>query len=244
MPHWPLSLRRVCSRFEASMLGTVLMGVSLSLGTGCEQSAPPPVYVIRVTALDRDERPLAGVSVSLNKQPTGLTGPDGVLTLQQQGVEGARLNGHIDCPVGLISDAPDFTVTLSQVRGLGSKEMAPLVQTVSCRPIQQEGVIVVKSGQSGLPVVVDGTPTMYTDALGLAYVYVQRKPDGHVEVQLDTSANPKLIPQNPSRRFQFKGDDEIFEFEQPIVLEKEKPKKVVKRKAPPPPPPKHIPQRL
>lgn len=217
-------------------LGACLGGV-----LACNNEEPPPVYTVRITAVDRDERPLPGVSVSFGKVPAGQTGPDGVLALQRTGAEGTRLVGHIDCPQGFTSDAPDFTITLSQIRGLGSAKAAPLLQTVSCKPLRHEGVVLIKTQQPGITVVVDGAPSVQTDALGYAYVYFQRPDDGQIDVLLDTSAQPKLQPQNPSRRFQLQKDDEIFEYEQLFVLEKPKP---VKRHRPKAPPPKHIPQRL
>jgi hypothetical protein len=218
-----------------------LLGLCLALGSACENEAPAPVYTLRVTALDGDERPLPGVAISFNKQPAGSTGPDGSFTQQRKGAEGTRLAGHAECPEGYVAPAPDFVITLSQIRGLGSNQNAPLLQTVSCKPMRREGVVLIKTAQPGISIVVDGAPTTQTDALGYAYVYVQRAPGGQVDVLLDTATQPKLQPQSPSRRFQFKDADEIFEFDQPFAVEKPKPKPK-KRKVEPPK--KHVPQRL
>jgi hypothetical protein len=224
------------------MIRQAAYALTLLTALACEQAAPPPVYTLRILAVDRDDRPMSGVTVALGKQPAGVTGPDGTVTVQKTGAEGTRVAGHIECPEGFTSEAPDFVITLSQIRGLNSKEVAPLLQTVSCKPTRHEGVILVKATHPGISVVVDGTPTTQTDTLGFAYVYVQKDPTGAVDIVLDTTAQPKLQPQSPSRKFQFKGDDEIFEFEQPFVEEKEKPKKKPRRA--PAPPKKHIPQRL
>ena len=214
------------------------------LAAACEKPAPPPTHVLRITVLDRDELPMAGADVQLNKQSAGVTGADGVVTANKTGVEGTRVSGHVDCPEGFVSDAPDFVMTLSQIRGLSSREVAPLLQTVKCKPVRHEGVVLIKTAQPGISVVVDGTPSTQTDALGFAYVYLQKPNDGQVDIVLDTTTLPKLQPQSPSRRFQFKADDEIFEFDQMFVEEKPKPKKKKRVAAPKAPPPRHVPQRL
>ena len=77
----------------------------------------------------------------------------------------------------------------------------------------QPGVLAVTGSTASLPVLVDGVPVGQTDELGFAHVHVRARPDSSFDVSLDTSANDKLSPTNPSQRFELDANDQVFVFD-------------------------------
>jgi hypothetical protein len=86
---------------------------------------------------------------------------------------------------------------------------------VACQPEQREAVVLVHASgdAASLPVKVDGVVVGQTDSLGFAHVHVRATPASSFEVALDTTANEKLLPANPTQTFRLESRDEVFVFD-------------------------------
>jgi hypothetical protein len=135
----------------------------------------------------------------------GTTDALGRLTLQVQGQEGDRLPVALECPDGF--NGPTGGSPLALTSGSG-----PLALELTCELELREAVVLVHAAgeASRLPVKVDGVVVGQTDALGFAHLHVRAAPDSEFEVSLDTSANERLSPVNPVRRYRLLRSDELF----------------------------------
>ena len=107
---------------------------------------------------------------------------------------------------------------------------------VECRPASRRAVVLVRSGPS-LPVILRGRQVSQTDANGLAHVVLASAPFSSFDLSIDTSANPRLRPRNPSTTFSLADADQVFVYDQeldelPVVKppKKKKKKKRTKKK--------------
>jgi len=102
-------------------------------------------------------------------------------------------------------------------------------------------VVVVKAERGkNLPVSLNGKPVATTDADGHAHVLIEMdRSVTSLRVDLDTTAEHSLLPQNPGRTFDLHGRDAVLVFEQPFSVAA-RPKARPGAQAPR----RHVPQRL
>jgi len=174
----------------------------------CALGAPQP-RDLEVEVRAEDGAPIAGAQLRVNGDYLGTTSPLGRATLRVPASAGERVPLSVTCPAGFSAAPAEQVVPLSGV------EPAKGPLRLSCQTEQREAVVVVHATGStaGLPVLVDGVPVGQTDALGFAHVHVRARPDSAFDVSLDTSANDKLSPTNPSQRFELDTNDQVFVFD-------------------------------
>lgn len=194
---------------------------------GCS-SGPPPIFRITFAATDGDE-PLSNVSVSVNDQALGQTDGSGELRIDLSGAEGSAIGIDAACPAGHRTPTIARSITLRHLVGL-TPEAAErgIVVNVTCLPNERLFALVVRAdGQPNLPVVLRGREVARTDAAGVAHYALRERPSATFTVQLDTSANPDLQPQNPRRTFTVRDQNQYAFFDQRFEV-----------RPPPPPPPR------
>jgi hypothetical protein len=74
-----------------------------------------------------------------------------------------------------------------------------------------------------LPLLINGDRMGDTGVTGLAHIPVSLVPGTSLRVTLDTSADPRLRPVNPSRRFAIEDRDSLLVLDQAFAAEKSKP---------------------
>jgi hypothetical protein len=190
-----------------------LLALGASFGCNGRQQLPYPVHV----SVKADERvPVPGAQLSMQGQLLGTTDQAGEIETQLHGFEGDRLSLKLSCPDGFAAKPEESTIVLRSVPGLNGEQRAPILHDLACQPLKRDAVVVVHASGAGasLPVKIDGAPVGQTDGLGYGHFHVRTNPGARIEVAIDTSANGKLMPQNPHEVFQLDEQDDLFVFEQ------------------------------
>jgi hypothetical protein len=207
-----------------------LAGVALLVGAmlagACEDPPPPPAYRVSFTAL-ADDAPLPGVEISVAGRPLGVTGADGLLRANLQGREGAVVGYRVRCPAGHRNPEEPPPLTLRRFRGLDPAAAARGIEiNVPCRPAERFAAVVVRAGGiANLPVLMQGQPVAVTDASGVAHLLLKLPPATSFTMSVDTSANPRIVPANPSQPFVVPDADDVLVFDAPIAVQAPPPRR-------------------
>jgi hypothetical protein len=209
----------VTSSHAARALGLTLLAAALgALFIACGDPPPPPQFRVSFTAL-ADAAPLAGVEIDIAGRKLGLTGAEGILRVNLRGREGAVVGYRVKCPAGYRDPQESPPLTLRQFRGLDPAGAVRGVEvTVQCRPAERLAAVVVRAGGiANIPVLMQGQPVALTDASGVAHLMLKLPPNSGFTMALDTSANPRLAPANPSQPFVVPDSDEVLVFDAPLI---------------------------
>jgi hypothetical protein len=197
----------------------VIGAACAALSSGCKDldPPPPPPFQFYVKVDSDPGHPVAGAIVSQNKKQIGNTGPDGRAMLTIHGAEGAIVDVSIRCPDGLQSPTKPLSIRLTRI---ADKSKAP-EYGVACPPMLRRVVVAVKADNGpNLQVMYLSRPVTRTDASGAAHFALEVAPGAQFTVGLDTTDNPRLKPQNPTKPFTVGQTDDILVFEQKFDVEK------------------------
>lgn len=206
---------------------------------GCSSKTADDRFEISLRATSDDALPLAGVTFATGKSNLGKTSSSGVVNVRLRGVEGQTMPVTVTCPSGYESSGELSPLRLTRTRRVGEAVVQPLTVEATCIRKVRDVVLVVRAESgSNLPVHIDGKPAATTSD-GTAHLLLQLDRDvRQVSVTLDTTDQPKLRPQNPSRTFEIHGNDTVLVMDQSFTTST-KPKS---RTAPAPR--RHIPYRV
>ena len=170
------------------------------LVAACGSDGPPPTPRHPVTFLAEADPgvPLEGVTVTANGEDLGASDGAGTLAAVLDGASGTMVQIAYTCPEGHVQPERPKPLVLTAFQAL-DPEAGPrsLQMRLECPPDSRQAVIVVKTGQPDLPVLVDGEEVARTDASGVAHHLVQGAPGTRYRVEVSTESNPKLRPENP-----------------------------------------------
>jgi hypothetical protein len=201
--------------------------VVLDATAGCSSRAPAP-HDLEVEVRAEEGVAVSGAQLRVRGDYLGTTNPLGRATLRVPASPGERVPVALTCPPGFSASPPEQVVTLPE----GGRSTEPIRLAMSCQAEQHDAVVIVHAATpASLPVLVDGVPVGQTDALGFAHVHVRAASDSPFEVSLDTSSNAKLLPANPSRRFQLEAHDDVFVFDTTFEAVRPSKKARTKRRA-------------
>jgi hypothetical protein len=177
--------------------------------TACARPPPPPPLVVHLSVQSDPGRPLEGAQVYLNGKAIAASGPTGIAALTLSGSEGTRLEFTVQCPEGYKSPTSPLAVVVRRLGGVTPEYKA------SCLPLTRTAVVAVAADKGpNLPVVYLGREVARTDASGAADVLLQVTPGEQFTVMLSTQDKLALglRPQNPTRTFTAKDQDDVFLF--------------------------------
>jgi hypothetical protein len=219
-----------------------LAALSLVVSSACADPEPLP-FVAHFSVQADEKSPVAGAQISVRGKLVGNTTATGELQARLLGFEGDRVPITLTCPSGYAASPAESVVILRSVQGLGGEERKPIDHALACEPTKRDAVVLVhvSGATASLPVKIDGAVVGQTDGLGFGHFYLRPDPGTRFEVALDTSANDKLMPQNPQQVFQVEARDDVFVFDREFKVPA-KPKPVRKRAKPKPE--IHVPIRL
>lgn len=193
-------------------------GLSLS---ACQPPPPPAPQRVRIEALGERGAPIAEVEVVVGARVVARTDERGFASLELNGADGARYQAVIRCPEGRYTSPAQ--PLLLQKATLSDSSKVPVYQ-VECTPRTQTLVVAlrIKEG-ANLPVMYLGSEVVRLDESGAGNVAFQLTRGDNLELTLDTSASPDLLPRSPTLPVQARGGDDL------VVLdfsfsEKKKPK--------------------
>lgn len=178
---------------------------------GCGSKTIDDRFEISLRAISDDMMPLADVAFATGKSNLGKTSNSGAVNVRLRGAEGQTLPITVTCPGGYESSGELSPLRLTRTRRVGQAVTQPLTVEASCTRKLRDVVLVVRAeNSSNLAVHVDGKPAA-TATDGTAHVLLQLDRDvRQVSVTLDTTDQPKLRPQNPSRTFELHGKDTVL----------------------------------
>lgn len=183
----------------------------LLIVSACSGKPAQDRFELSLHATSDDAAPLANVTFASGSSKLGVTDASGALTVRLRGVEGQTLPITFTCPGGYESTNSARSVRLTHTRGVTEGASQPLTLEAACvRKLRQVVVVVRSENATDLPILIDGKATTLA-ADGTAHVLLQLDRDvPTVTVALDTSTQPKLRPQNPSRTFDLHGKDAVL----------------------------------
>ncbi len=209
-------MRRVIQRAVRRGTPVAFAAFTLVLAGACDsEPEPPPRYPFTFSA-HSDTDPLEGVQVTVNGGQVGSTNGEGVLHVDLTGPEGAHVAVNAVCPEGHRSPDQAQTHTLRRVQSLDPATSARGIEvSFECPPERRDAVVVVRThDQGGMPVLLDGREVTRTDESGAAHLHVAMLPGTSFQVRLDTEANNRLRPRNPSLTYTLPDHDEVFVLDQ------------------------------
>ena len=179
---------------------------------------------LTITVRDPSGQPVPDATVQVDGKTAGQSNGDGVTETWVVGREGRRIHTKASCPDGYRADKnATETVTLRLLRPVGDKAGAtvPLRSDLICTPTSQLFVLVVKTDRSEeIPIVASGRVATRTDSDGAAQTVLGGTIGEELEVVLDTSDYPDLLPQSPSRRLVIPESPRILVFDQEFKTKK------------------------
>lgn len=222
-------------------LAAVSMPWGLAAGVACSDPEPIP-FTINFSVTADEKLPVTNAQIKVRGKSAGATDAAGEISLRVKGFEGDRLPIGLTCPEGYAAKPSESVVILRTIGGLSGEERRPITHDLGCQPTKRDAVVLVHVGgqAASLPVKIDGAVVGQTDDLGFAHIHLRTDPGSRFEVSLDTSANDKLMPQNPKQQFQIGQSDDVFVFDKSFKLPA--PPKVKRRR--PVTPAVHVPIRL
>lgn len=187
-------------------------------------AAPEPViepYELTIRIESDPGRPLSGAAVIGATPFDAISDDAGLVRLRVHGQQGQRLRFQVRCPAGHRPPAQPLDVVLTRL----APGASPPEYAARCAPERRSVVIAVRAPHgAGLPVKHLGREVARTDRSGAAHVAMQLAPHEAIELSIDTSAQPRLAPQNPTQRFEAPDTDAVLLFDVAFVLPKPRPK--------------------
>jgi hypothetical protein len=203
-------------KFRLPFTSVVLFAVAF----GCAGAKPDDRFEVSLRAASDDSAPLSDVAFATGNVKLGTTNSSGAFKVRLKGAEGQTLPLAITCPAGYQSAGEPPPLRLTRTRRVGDTVAQPLAIDVTCTRKLRDVVLVVRSeNAANLPVHVDGKAATSTSGDGTAHLLLQLDRDVRkVSVTLDTTEQPRLRPQNPSRTFELQGKDAVLVLDQPFSV--------------------------
>lgn len=193
----------------------------------CSQEDEPSArrFELHLRASSERGEALPGVRFVSGDDELGITGERGKISVRLRGREGSRLPLTVACPEGHEAHAP-LDIRLATTRSLTKDTPLPLEVEVVCERSLRDVVVVVHApGGENLPVEIDGRREGVTDGEGTAHIALSLpRKSAPLEVRLDTEANERLRPRNPTRIFDLGERDAVLLFEQSFSAAAARPK--------------------
>jgi hypothetical protein len=203
------------------LLASALLLLPVLACGGSQRADELPSFSVTFAAEADEGVALGGVMVRANGNEVGLSDADGLVQTTLRGPEGVGVEITYECPTGhLQPDAPKM-LRLHSFRALTEDARIGLHMKLDCPPAERTVAFVVHTnGHEGLPVKIDGEEVARTNSAGIAHIVQMTSSAPRVfRMQLDTSANMRMRPANPSTTFQFQGNDDLFVLAQNFEVE-------------------------
>lgn len=207
--------------------------------TAC--AAPEPVRIARAIELHTvsgSGEPLAGVRAWLDGAQLGETQSDGLLRATLRGRARQRMRLSWACPAAYEPPTGERDLVLEPPTAERAERAEhtepPLKLEARCKALEIEAALVVRASgapREGLPIRVRNEVVARTDPDGIAHVLLRARRGSALTVALDTSAHPRLVPENPIETFQLGDGDTILLVDRALSTPPVKAKRLGKKQA-------------
>jgi hypothetical protein len=184
--------------------------VAAAFALGCALDPQPEPFPLALRIVSDPGEGLAGAAVAYGQEAPQLSDEQGRVKVRVHGRQGDTASFVVRCPDGYRSPSGAVGIAL---RRFADPSVVP-EHEVACPPLSHTLVVAVRApGGAELPVLADGMELTRTDAQGVAHVSWDLPVGTSLELTLDTSARPELLPQSPRQRFSDLSGDEVALFE-------------------------------
>jgi len=155
--------------------------------------------------------PLEGVNVLVDGKSIGKTDANGSVRAEILAIPGARLQIEQQCPKGHQATEDAKSIRVRKFERLEEAAPRTIQVTLKCKPLQRLAVFIVTARNGpDLPVFIDGDNAGRTNQLGVAQISRWGVPGTEYAVEIDTRADPRLLPRSPVHVFTLPDAHEIF----------------------------------
>jgi hypothetical protein len=197
---------------RAVTLGFCLALMGIPYGSACSSPLEPQEALISLIVRDERGRALANTALEIDGVLAMHTDAQGRARVTLQGRRPKRVHLQVRCPHGHQAVEPRSVPVSPHGR------QPPLELDFVCRPASRSLLIVVRAPlASGLPVLADGASIGSVGPDGTLHALLQRPPGSELRLTLDTSAEPRLAPQQPVREITVGDSDELVVFDQTLT---------------------------
>jgi len=190
----------------------LLLGVAAVIAS-CDEAVSAP-YDVRVRVTTDMGEPVAAAELRVQGGASALSDAAGFHRWSLRGRDGERRLLKVSCPAGHRDHAGPVPFVLRRLAGVDGSSTSTTEIATECIPRTRQGVLVVRARGAGvLPVVIDGKQVGLTNDQGVAHLPMELVPGSELRVTLDTTAQPRLIPTNPTQRFIAEDRDSILAFD-------------------------------
>jgi hypothetical protein len=179
-------------------------------------------FSVVFTAVSDNGSPASGTKFSTGNSTLGITDVKGRVAVSLTGTEGQSVPLTVTCAVGYVSPEEAPVLRLKEVRKVNQPEPSPIHIDTVCERKSRDVVVVVRtSNTTPLPVDIAGKTAGETGSDGTAHFHVSLDREVRsLSVSLQTSNQPNLRPQNPSRVFELDGRDSVLLVDQSFSTER------------------------
>mgnify|MGYP000443688945 CR=1 FL=1 len=198
----------------------ILAGCALGV-VGCQPPPPPPPQLVRIEAVGDPGERVRDVEVVVNGQVIARTNQTGIATAHLNGAEGVIHQAEIRCPEDRYTSPKQ--PLLIQKATLRDPKSSPLYEVHCTRRTHMLVVALRVKDGANLPVNYLGGEVARLDASGAGNIAFQLNQEDTLELTLDTSGRPELLPRSPTLPTRAKNSDDLVVVDFAFV-EKKKPK--------------------
>lgn len=202
----------------------------------CGETSPEIQVVMLDLVVESDPSvPLGGVRITVDGRLLGVSSASGQLRASLARELGSLVRIEHDCPEGYRDPLEPTMLRLRDNRSLRESSLPTMEIALRCPPSKRIVLIVIRAHNGGgLPVLVDDRVVGRTNAAGVAHVSTVTAPGTELDLRLDTSTQPLLVPRNPTRLLTVPDAHELFVIDQAFEIsrrprrKRNAPRKIIK----------------
>ena len=174
----------------------------------------PQVFALSVEAHTDRGQALPGVRLWGRGELLGATDGTGRLTARLTGLAGDSVTLTTTCPAGFDTEKAERRIVLGHYQRSGNQP-AQLKVRAGCIQREHDLALVVRS-RPGVALLVDGQRLGQTNADGIEHLLLRVRPGTRLQLSLDTTAHPGLLPQQPIKTIYTEPHDDLITWDQPL----------------------------
>ncbi len=164
--------------------------------------------------------PVEGVNVFVDGKSIGKTDSNGAVRAEVVASSGETLRIEHECPKDHRATEDPTTIRLRELEGIEESAPSGIQVTLKCKPSRRLAVFVVTARNGpDLPILIDGDEAGRTNGLGVTQISRWGIPGTEYSLEIDTRADPRLLPRSPVRVFTLPDAHEIFVVNESFELE-------------------------
>lgn len=190
---------------------TIVLVSALALASCSDNRSVTRPFSILFIVVSDPGLPLQGVNVFVDGKSIGKTDANGAVHGEVLAVPGTSLRIAQQCPEDHRATEDSKSMRVRHFESVDESAPSAIQVTLRCKPLRRLAVFIVTARNGpNLPVLIDGHAAGRTNELGVAQISRWGVPGTEYALEIDTSANPRLLPRSPVHAFTLPDAHEIF----------------------------------